>query len=903
MVSAAGLAIGSTIVSWYSVAQAAIVVYGIYNGIRAGKEARRAKDAAAKPQTAQGDSTDLPRTIAYGRVEVSGRDAKVVGATDDNRFYWIVRALTPDHEIDAVEDVLLDGVAAGPFQQSLLLGSDVASSSVFNKRKNITATYNGVWGAGLVITAPGPIQRILTFHVAETSAVSIEYRPMTRGDEPGGYFGDDGSNMSTGDPADVSFSGAVISVPTYAYDRAVLITYVYEQITPHVWVKAYLGTESQTVCSELNAADPSWNENCRLRGVPYLVIRLVPDLDIFQSGPPRASAVIRGKKIYDPRSSTYAWSANVALQVYDQLINEVKATAEEVDQNLLIAAANACDEAMTNETRSYYVPSDSGDVLAPAYGTKRYEGHYNASTEASPLENIKVLLAAMAGTLTFAGSTFDLRAGVAQTAGALLDAGALDSSDLADGNWEQQPFMPTLDTFNAVRGRHVLLEYKPTRFAVTDFPSYASPFYAVEDQGNIKWEEMDLTAVQNPYQAQRIAKIRLHLSRNALTFRANWKLSACPFSAGEIVSVTMPNLGQTDKIFQIIKRGMPDSNKVSLLMQELPNAVYAWDYNEAYAPDPAPNTDLPLVGQVADVVGLEAVSGPEVADYGPNGIVSGVIRVRWSMTIDFNVLYGGRVDIWYKKSNQQEWTKIRLPGDSTRFDIPVIRGEMFAIQVRNSNGIASGNWSIITHQAINAPTPYLTGNLLPMAVPVFEYDGALNASVLSPGGWKDVYWFGTNQSTKYGQLQLNRAGVISYGFASVVNPPSGESVTSGLAESYEVPMGAGQRVVAFTTAISDERKRHYCFVRCYNNSGTFISDIAQSAYAPEYQSETIGGMREVLGGMCWGFGETPAGTASVSFCVVTTVESQQTLPAFIAFYRPYLGRASAGQVTLPPWLS
>ena len=735
MVSAAGIAIGSYVASWYAVAQAAVVVYGIYSSQRAASKARKAADASTKPQTVQGDSTDLARTIAYGRVEVSGRDAKIRGATDADRTYWVVRALTPDHEIDAIEDIFFDGVSVGPFQQDLTLGSDVAETSVYNKRRDITATYNGVWGAGLVITASGPIKRILTFHVAQTAAVEIEYRPITRGDEPGGYFGDDGSNIQTGDPADVSFAGNVISVPTYAYDKAVLITYVYEQITPHVWAKAYLGTEDQTVCTELQAVEPSWNENCRLRGIPYVVVRIIPDLDIFQSGPPRISAIIRGKKLYDPRSSTTYWSTNLALQVNDQLISEFKAAPEDVDQNLLIAAANACDESMANETRAYYVPSGSSSVLAPAYGTKRYEGHYNASTESSPLENVKVLLAAMAGTMTFAGATFDVRAGVAQTATALLDAATLDSSDLADGDWEQQPFLPTLDTFNAVRGRHVLLEYKPTRFAVTDFPPYASPFYAREDQGNIKWEDMDLSAVQSPYQAQRVAKIRLHLSRNALTFRANWQLKACQFSAGEIVSVTMPNLGQTDKVFQVIQRGRPENNTVSLLMQELPNAVYAWDYNEAYAPDPAPNTDLPLVGQVADMVGLEAVSGPEVADYGPNGIVAGVIRVRWRMTVDFNVLYGGRIDLWYKKSNQQEWTKIRLPGDSTRFDIPVIRGEMFAIQARNSNGIASGQWSIITHTAINAPTPYLIGNMLPMAVPVFVYDAALSTSVLAPNGW------------------------------------------------------------------------------------------------------------------------------------------------------------------------
>lgn len=877
------------VISWIAVAQAAVVVYGLYTSYRAASNARRAAKNAqnANPQLATGDSTDLPRTIAYGRIEVNGRDARVVGATDTRQTYWIVRALTPDHPLDALEEVLFDGVPIGPLVGDPLLGAYVGPGSPYHTTKLRTNTVNAIATLGEIVIAPGPVQQILSFFVAATdTAQAIEYRPMTVGDQPGGYFGDDGSNVSYGDPADVTFADNVMNMPDFAAGRAYILSYSYLQGIPHVWVKFYRGTEDQTVCEQLQLDEPTWSVDHRLRGIPYLAVWMYPDVDVFQSGAPRISAIVRGKRLLDPRDGQTRWSANCALEIYDQFLNEFGCLPEEINVNLIIAAANACDEAIAGQ--------------APKYTAARYEGHINLSTETSPRDNVRLLLAAMAGQMTFAGATFDVRAGVWYPPDALLNATTLDSSDLADASYEQQPFQPTLDTFNAVRGRYTSYELYPKRFIVTDFPPYQSPFYARQDQGFVKWEDMDLQAVQNPMQAQRIAKLRLHLARNALTFRATWKLKAAALSAGSLVRVTMPNLNQPDKYFQIIQRGKPESNKISLLMQELPNAVFNYDYREGVDPDPAPNTNLPDPTQVAAIVGLTVESGPEVADYGPNGVVRGSIRVRWTMTRDLNVLYGGRIDLWFKKPSQTEWAKIVLPGDSVRYDIPVLRGDTFTILIRNSNGVASGGWQTLIHTAVNAPSPYLTGNLLPMTVPVFDLT-VVPVGLKRPG-WKLPYFLGPNVFGTWGASQPIDENSESYGFFAI-KPSAVQdgNVSSVFAESDIIAIEENAEVLGFFRGFSYQGTKVSCFIRCYNSAKTYISDIAVSQYIPDVVPKT--GQPFLGTSVGWGFGKTPAGTAGMTLCISLTPPSNPGVGWAFEFFKPYLGRAAAGQVTLPPWQS
>ncbi|MGH7341781.1 MAG: hypothetical protein ACREKH_14910, partial [Candidatus Rokuibacteriota bacterium] len=90
-----------------------------------------------------------------------------------------------------------------------------------------------------------------------------------------------------------------------------------------------------------------WTVDHRQQGRGKLYVRLVFNEDVFPSGVPQISCIVKGRRVFDPRTSTTTWSDNPALCLRDYLTAPafgVGATAEEIDDEAVIAAANVCDE-------------------------------------------------------------------------------------------------------------------------------------------------------------------------------------------------------------------------------------------------------------------------------------------------------------------------------------------------------------------------------------------------------------------------------------------------------------------------------------------------------------------------------------------------------------------------------
>jgi len=119
-----------------------------------------------------------------------------------------------------------------------------------------------------------------------------------------------------------------------------------------VTVTTYLGTPTQTVDATLASAIAAFNDSMRfdtghgLRGIAYVVLRITTAADV--GGWPKLRATIRGRKLYDPRTATTAYSDNAALCVAD-LISDVDYGLGMTADNV-IAAANWCDSLLTDGT-------------------------------------------------------------------------------------------------------------------------------------------------------------------------------------------------------------------------------------------------------------------------------------------------------------------------------------------------------------------------------------------------------------------------------------------------------------------------------------------------------------------------------------------------------------------------
>ncbi len=365
-------------------------------------------------------------------------------------------------------------------------------------------------------------------------------------------------------------------------------------ITHHILVKKHLGNVDQPADPDLMAAFPGvWTEKHQLRGIAYIYVQLkyfgyntaVGGQDVFPNGVPAISAIIKGKKVYDPRTGLTVWSDNWALCMRDYLTDQdygVGAVDIEIDDDSVVASANICDE----------------NVVIADGTQKRYQCNAQIDTANSPMENLKDLVTGGAGVIPYSQGKFRIFAG-AYTTPVLT----VDESWLA-GQIEVQAKTPRSDLFNAVKGVYVDPDKK---WQPTDFPIVRNALYESQDGGFQIAQDLELPCTTNSIAAQRIAKILLEKSRQGIIWKAacNWK--AMQLAVWDTVYVRIAKLGWTDKVFRVISWELSEDATINLTFQEDSSASYDWNNGEATTFDPAPDTDLPDSSHV-DVPGNPIVT-------------------------------------------------------------------------------------------------------------------------------------------------------------------------------------------------------------------------------------------------------------------------------------------------------
>ena len=393
-------------------------------------------------------------------------------------------------------------------------------------------------------------------------------------------------------------------------------------------VKVYpvtVGSEANIPASLIS--DTSWTSQHRLEGQAYIYVRLTYDQDTFTSLP-NISAVIRGRKVLDTRTSTTFYSSNPAMIIRDYLTDEtygLGVTSAELNEDSFVNAANICDET----------------VALSLFGSeKRYELDGIVDTANTPRGNIEQLVTALNGSLYYSGGKWSLRAGAYVT-----PTVTLDESDLA-GGMTISTSVSARDTFNAVKGQFISPE---TNYQVTDFPEITSSTFESEDNTERRYINLDLPYTSSSARAQRIAKQILYKNRQEVTINASFKLSAFKFEIGDTVMINNTRLGFTNKVFEVVSWRLNfTENDVSVecvLAETNPN-VYAWDAEEtAFQFD---NSTLPSGLNPPAVTNLTLTATAVVND---DGITIPAIRADWDVALGGFVQY---YEIQYKRLGGEE---------------------------------------------------------------------------------------------------------------------------------------------------------------------------------------------------------------------------------------------------------
>jgi hypothetical protein len=347
-----------------------------------------------------------------------------------------------------------------------------------------------------------------------------------------------------------------------------------------------LGTDDQEAIPSLLTDNTDLDSNFRLRGVAYAYVKLEFDANRFPTGVPAISFLVRGKKVFDPRSQATTWSTNPALCLNDYLTNARYGLgvnySNEIDSASLIASANICEE---------QVPLDAGGF------ENKYDTNGSILTSGTPEDVINAILGSMSGKAVFTSGKWRILAGAYYT-----PALTFDEDDLRSG-FSVQTLISRRENFNSIKG---VFTSAANRFVPSDFPPIVSNTFIAQDNGEQVFKNIELPLTVSASMAQRLAKIELLKARQPITLTLPMKLHGLQANVGDIVNINNTRMGWSSKPFEVVSINMAISVDlgVDLELREISTDVYDWNASEEQPFDPAPNTNFPDPFDVATPTNL-----------------------------------------------------------------------------------------------------------------------------------------------------------------------------------------------------------------------------------------------------------------------------------------------------------
>jgi hypothetical protein len=439
-----------------------------------------------------------------------------------------------------------------------------------------------------------------------------------------------------------------------------------------VTIEQFLGTDDQAAAPGLVADSENWTEDHRAAGICYIHVRLTFDQDAFDSVP-TFSAVIRGKKVYDPRSDETAWSDNAALCLRDYLTRSdgLAATADEIDDTFVAAAANICDEAV---------------ALAAGGTESRYTTNGAYLSSALPNMVVRNLTSAMGGSIWYAQGKWRMRAAAWSAPVKSFDEDDLRSALSVTTRHSRR------DNFNAVSGQFQGLE---TNWQTVDYPAVTSAAFEAVDGGERVFADIDLPFTPTASAAQRIAKIALYRNREQMTLSGRFGLSALSVQIGDVVEITNTRLGLAAATYEVVSWQLALADDltlaVDLVLREISAEVFAWDAEETafetgqtvladYQTVPAPGISLSTELRVV------------------NQQVAGVLLIDVSTSLASTPLF----EVEHRQTGAGAWVSAGI-SRSTRFEVLNVADADYDVRARVISAIGvKSPWTTISPYAVVA---------------------------------------------------------------------------------------------------------------------------------------------------------------------------------------------------------
>jgi len=600
---------------------------------------RQSYNAALQDRTATRVATDAPYRYVYGRARVGSDIVAMFASGVRDEYKWLV-CVHAAHECDAIEEVYINSKALGELDAN---GDVTQGEYLYTRPVDATEYHKG--------------KTFTLAHTPKSGSLVILY-------------GDDFATSYT-------LVGNVVTVLTA---RSYTCSYQWDELIPRVRVSKHLGAPTDTADAGLMAAVTDWTSTAVLRGFCYTVIRLDLNQAEFQGGVPPVEVLLRGKKLYDPRTTSTVWSQNPALAIRDYLTSEICGVdVADLPEAEYIAAANVCDESISLGRRSWI---DASLVYGPRY---TINGAVTADQDSRKV--LEQMAACMAGGLV--GTTWSVWAGKY-----VAPVMALDQSDIV-GSLSVIGGTSDADLYNGVRGRYIGPE---NNYVPTDIRPYQNAVYLAAD-GRDLWNDMEFPFTDKTTRIHNLARIAVEDQRNGFTLKASFSLKTFRLKVGNRVTFTSAFLGQTNKVYRITDKRYGPAQAVELTLKEDAESIY--DLADAVLVDETPNTNLPNPFSIAPLESLTCQSGVDYLQRNGDGTITSRIYVSWPLPTTPGVLHGGYVEVEYRTLGEGAWNKVQVTGDDTDVYLtPVQDGIHYQVRARTVNPLLNlkSIWLYTTHE-------------------------------------------------------------------------------------------------------------------------------------------------------------------------------------------------------------
>lgn len=644
----------------YVATQLAVAAYQADRAARKDYAARLAAENADRQRGITFRSAVAPRRLVLGTAKLSGPLAYAEFVGTDEEFLDLIIACS-GNELSAVQGVFVgeEYIPVAAITAQVPTSGRYAPSANGNTTEVLSAT------AGVITTTKAPL-----------SAADVAVTSQTDWSGPLGVASVVGTTVTLSS----AFTGSVTVSYTHLGD-------------PPLKLQWMLGSPTQASTTWSGVSTPKWTATDRLQGIGHVRALLRIDHPVYQTGTPDIALLATGPVgVYDPRTdTTVAGTSNPALlaawfRTLPRKDGGMGIPTDWIDWPSVAAAANVCDE-----TIAVHQLDGTGDETI-----KRYECHTVLTLDRAPIDNLRVILSAMAGDFPFTAGKYRCFAGAFRAATVTITDDDVDAASPitfapASGAMAMPPNVVTGTIFDAANNY--------TEMAA---PQVENAGYIAAD-GSEEALELRLSASTDARQANYLMGVELERSRPALAGQVTVKGKGCNLAVMDTLQFSLAGYAAVaSRTFEVRRIRNDWSNRYTLDVVEVNAAMWTLDPDTFTPQEPGTPPDTSHLWDVQRLVSLTATSGTAHLQTMGDGTITARALLSWPLHGQQYVRERGRIELRWRTAAAATWVDgAPVAGNQTSAYIgPLVDGTAYLVEARAVNGLSvPGPWLRLFHVA------------------------------------------------------------------------------------------------------------------------------------------------------------------------------------------------------------